>query len=241
VPTPSASLPAGTPRRCERVLLPGTVLTGRGGHFEHVNRALLGRWLHCDEGFGERASASAGRSSRTATRALYPASLAWSNGNSHGHGGGTAAALPAALAARPRASPAAVPSLRAVAWPSASMLASHAWGVACAAWPICRRARATSVSPRTGSPVSISNAARLPACSPPASRARPGGLRRLPAVVGPCRANVAHVCVQPCGQARCLAERRSHPADHGDLRVRARDGASSLHARPRHEPARGPM
>ena len=32
-------------------------------------------------------------------------------------------------------------------------------------------------------------------------------------VVGPCRANVAHVCVQPCGQARCLAERRSHPAD----------------------------
>jgi len=47
-------LPAERLADASGVLLPGTVLTGRGGHFEHDDRALLGRWLHCDEGFGER-------------------------------------------------------------------------------------------------------------------------------------------------------------------------------------------
>src|ERR1035441_6581425 len=49
----------------------------------------LGAGCAADRDSVNAASASPGRVSLTATSARYPASLAWSNGNTHGQGGGS--------------------------------------------------------------------------------------------------------------------------------------------------------
>jgi hypothetical protein len=143
----------------------------------------LGAGWAADRDSVNAASASPGRVSLTATSARYPASLAWSNGNTHGQGGGSVRrSASMALAARARACEAASPSRRAAAKLRASVASSHARGDGCGVAPICWRASPTRVSPSSGSPLSVSNAARLPSMYPasrscPAWRARPTAIR----------------------------------------------------------------